>query len=326
MNLNSISKHRTALMGIATLMIIVCHAPASGVVLPKVLSKILELGNFGVDIFLFLSGCGCYYSLSKTNSWSNFLKKRYVRIGVPYLLITLPYIFTFLLLGVFSLRDAILSLTTFDYWVEHKGAWFVALIIPLYLCAPVIFRILSGKRMLLGLVIMTVSIMWICSTNADSFCDGIINNIQPALKRTPSFLIGMAIGKFCKEDYDTKDIRLRFCIIGGGVLYIACYLFLKQIFVGWLVIPLLILMLVKLLEFFPSFVSMLIPLGTVSLESYLTNIYINHFFRTLIPSRINHGIFHGRYLEYIIVIVLGLAIAFWINRKSTKIIKTVMQA
>ena len=81
-----------------------------------------------------------------------------------------------------------------------------------------------------------------------------------------------------------------------------------------------------LLEFFPSFVSVLIPLGTVSLESYLTNIYINHFFRTLIPSRINHGIFHGRYLEYIIVIVLGLAIAFWINRKSTKIIKTVMQA
>ena len=217
MKLNSISKHRTALMGIATLMIIVCHAPASGVALPNVLGRILGLGNFGVDIFLFLSGLGCYYSLSKTTIWADYLKKRYVRIGIPFLLITLPYIILFLLLGEYSLRDAILSLTTLDYWIAHKGAWFVALLIPLYFLSPVIFKVLSGKKMSGGLVLMTVCIIWISNINADKLCcSNIISNIQFVLQRVPSFLIGMAIGKLCKEDCDIKDSRLQIFATGGG--------------------------------------------------------------------------------------------------------------
>ena len=60
-----ISRYRTQLMGLATLMIIACHAPASGVLMPPVFAKVLSYGNFGVDIFLFLSGLGLFYSLSK---------------------------------------------------------------------------------------------------------------------------------------------------------------------------------------------------------------------------------------------------------------------
>lgn len=74
-NLQEISNHRTALMGIATLMIIVCHAPASGVKMPIYLTKIFGLGNYGVDIFLFLSGIGCYYSLSKAPDKKNISRK-----------------------------------------------------------------------------------------------------------------------------------------------------------------------------------------------------------------------------------------------------------
>jgi len=64
-NIRDISTYRTQLMGVATLMIIACHAPASGVVMPRILSFALNLGNYGVDIFLLLSGLGVYYSLSK---------------------------------------------------------------------------------------------------------------------------------------------------------------------------------------------------------------------------------------------------------------------
>lgn len=60
-----ISRYRTQLMGMASLMIIACHAPASGVLMPPVLANVLSYGNFGVDIFLLLSGLGLYYSLSK---------------------------------------------------------------------------------------------------------------------------------------------------------------------------------------------------------------------------------------------------------------------
>ena len=65
MDLSLLSKYRTQMMGLAALMIIFCHAPASGVVMPPFLHKVLGLGNFGVSIFLLLSGLGSWYSLNK---------------------------------------------------------------------------------------------------------------------------------------------------------------------------------------------------------------------------------------------------------------------
>lgn len=63
--IKDLSTYRTQLMGMATLMIIACHAPASGVVMPHLLTRIFTQGNYGVDLFLLLSGLGVYYSLSK---------------------------------------------------------------------------------------------------------------------------------------------------------------------------------------------------------------------------------------------------------------------
>ena len=87
-----LSKYRSQLMGLATLMIIACHAPASGVALPGILTRILELGNFGVDMFLFLSGLGCYYSLSKCNTgYGEYWVRRIKRVFIPYLIISIPF-------------------------------------------------------------------------------------------------------------------------------------------------------------------------------------------------------------------------------------------
>ena len=49
-------------MGIAALMIYFAHAYAI-VPVDGVIAKLLSLGNLGVDIFLFASGFGMYYSL-----------------------------------------------------------------------------------------------------------------------------------------------------------------------------------------------------------------------------------------------------------------------
>lgn len=83
--LEELSNKRTHLMGIATLMIIICHASASHVHMPHWLSKLMDLGNYGVDIFLFLSGLGLFYSLSKKPITSirggiNYYKRRGFRI------------------------------------------------------------------------------------------------------------------------------------------------------------------------------------------------------------------------------------------------------
>lgn len=65
LNFETLTQKRSQLMGVATLMIIACHASASNVLMPFWLKRLLGLGNLGVDMFLLLSGLGIYYSLSK---------------------------------------------------------------------------------------------------------------------------------------------------------------------------------------------------------------------------------------------------------------------
>lgn len=64
-DLSKVSLYRTQLMGIAAILIVLCHASLYGVQMCSVLSTILNIGNIGVDVFLFLSGMGCYYSLKQ---------------------------------------------------------------------------------------------------------------------------------------------------------------------------------------------------------------------------------------------------------------------
>lgn len=91
-NLKLISTYRSALMGIATICILMCHATSNGVNVP-ILSSVLSLGQIGVLMFFFLSGIGIYYSLNSTNGWRDYLqwyKKRFVRLLIPYILIYGP--------------------------------------------------------------------------------------------------------------------------------------------------------------------------------------------------------------------------------------------
>lgn len=67
MGLGVISKYRTRLMGIAAILILVCHAPGNNVLMPQFLLRLCEQGQYGVDIFLFLSGVGLSYSMQKAN-------------------------------------------------------------------------------------------------------------------------------------------------------------------------------------------------------------------------------------------------------------------
>ena len=90
-NLRVLSTYRTELMGFATLLIIICHAPANGVAMPALLDKILRWGGIGVDIFLFCSGLGMYFSLQKNTNWKRWYIHRYLRLLVPFLLFAIPY-------------------------------------------------------------------------------------------------------------------------------------------------------------------------------------------------------------------------------------------
>ena len=62
--LSKISKYRTELMEMSAILILVCHSVAY-IEMPRILQYVLSFGNIGVDLFLFLSGMGMWFSLTK---------------------------------------------------------------------------------------------------------------------------------------------------------------------------------------------------------------------------------------------------------------------
>lgn len=295
-------------MGLAAVMIIACHAPASGVKMPYILAKILDLGNFGVDIFLFLSGLGCYYSLSKNRGgYLCYFKRRFSRLMIPYVLITLPFCLFYLIVGRDNILDTLFSLTTLEYWLFHKGAWFVAFMIPIYLLSPALYKICDGTNkswvFVAILIIITALLSSVPSVNP------VVSNIQSALLRMPSYLIGMAIAPYCINKTTISviwGILLFFCYLVFGLLHVRQYAI-------WAIIPVIIylsVLLVKFLSKIPKINEFINFMGNISLESYLTNIYLNSLFIYLIPDYFSSPIFYGRYVEYVTVIVLGIAMAY----------------
>ena len=61
-NLGDLSRYRTELMGLSALLILICHSTAY-IDMPSIVVYALSVANIGVDLFLFLSGMGMWYSL-----------------------------------------------------------------------------------------------------------------------------------------------------------------------------------------------------------------------------------------------------------------------
>lgn len=315
LDLSLLSRYRTALMGLAAIMIIACHAPASGVLMPKLAHTALSIGNFGVDVFLLLSGIGCWFSLNKDvpSKWGGqFYKKRFYRVYIPYLFIYVPFNICLLCLGNCGIWDSLSSVLTLEYWLHHRGAWFVSLLVPLYLICPLLNKLLSGEKKWFMCLAIVLLLTIFSAISLDASKDNVLYNIKFAMSRVPSFIIGMSLGQWCKEG---KGISA-YWIVALLILYVVFRTSFRSFNVAYLTVPIITCLLIgicRLCEKY-SVYTFLTFMGTISLESYLTNITLNKLCQAIIPSHISSPIFYGRYLEYAVVIVFGIAVAYLVNK------------
>lgn len=149
-NVQNISKYRGQLMGIATLLVIFGHSVGNGVAMPRWMESLCGLSSVGVDIFLLVSGLGLWYSLTSLNG-NNFERvniwylRRYKRILIPYLII-IGFQKVLSVLHGMPLLQALFELSTLSYWVNHQGAWFIAMLIPVYALTPLHYRICNKVK------------------------------------------------------------------------------------------------------------------------------------------------------------------------------------
>lgn len=192
-----LSDKRAYLMGIAMLSIMLFHQ--SWIVDRNPFFSFFHIyGNWGVDLFFFVSGFGLYYSLKKNNCIISFYCRRIIRI--------LPLCIAF---GIFRyIVDHILPVGKGGYptgvheistdWITllSLDKWFISVIIIYYMLMPLIYYSIEryGKHILLLLYLL-----W-----GAFFLMGILN-ITPLsffysyVMRFPSFCIGAIVAAGCVQ-------------------------------------------------------------------------------------------------------------------------------
>ena len=200
-----VSTYRGELFGVAILSIVLYHyfmvfnnTEAPNAVL-RVISKFYNsaVSSVGVDIFIFLSGFGLYYSLSRGGKLTTYYRKSVYRVVVPYLVCGLIYwgIIDFVFLHV-SIRQFLLDYSLLSFWISGtETLWYISFITILYIISPFIYRMTNDTLMLVIGVLCSFGLIILCYFAAPDF----FHNIERALQRLPYFLIGMGAGKQSKN-------------------------------------------------------------------------------------------------------------------------------
>ncbi len=194
-NWNDISRYRGELFGLSIGSVMLLHALGwlrlghpGGVFTLLTRAYDGAIGSVGVDIFLFLSGFGIFYSLSSSPRAGGFYRKRFRRVVLPYLLVGAVYWF---------LRDILLlhaswetfcyDYSTLSFWGNGtKAYWFIALLCPLYVLAPWVCT--RRPAWLLALMLAPLLLALLLARFAPRWFD----EIEIALLRIPAFWTGMA--------------------------------------------------------------------------------------------------------------------------------------
>ena len=270
-------ERRTFVMGVAALMIYFAHFYAYADL--GLLNKLFAYGNWGVDVFLLLSGFGMCHSMSKSSSFSVFYWKRFARIGVPYLIIAIPFCFISDILvahtadwGLFAL-----DVSTLSYWLLHRGAWYVAMLVPLYLLVPLFGRLTNRFGAAFVCVISAVFCALLSLGFKRSFSDSsFVANVVFVIQRLPSFFVGWLLADRLMRGKD-RTVGLQVAILASGITLFTWFLTRNTGCTGFLPAMLIAFWVsgfhqLPLEVFFEK-------LGEASLESYLLNIYVLAFMR-----------------------------------------------
>ena len=204
LSLSVVSQYRNELFGLSIIGIIIFHFCES-VLSQKtgdgfyVFAMIYNciFSSSGVEIFLFLSGMGLFYSMKKNSNVLQFYSKRFRRVLIPYLMFGLIYwiINDFVLLQ----RDFGQFISDFfliTVWTEGvRRFWFISFILILYIVFPLFFHMLDTTRKNRGVIF--VLLMAICVTACAllaSLAPDVYGNIELAICRLPAFLFGVYYG------------------------------------------------------------------------------------------------------------------------------------
>ena len=290
-----LSKHRNALMGFAMLWIMAFHIPElSGI---KLFDFIQSVGYGGVDIFIFLSGFGLYFAMSKyDNNLDKYYKKRFMRIMPEFWFVL---VIVFLLQMDYSLDsfcNLIWDASTLRYWIgEPSPMWFISFIIVLYAIYPFYFRLFKNYGMKVPVLFICFGLLFLCGyayMSVHIYENNLIGGVTIfSFARIPIFIIGSIFGYLANEEcnYTLRNKDKSLCLIcffiailllGYSLKFAQDYLCTCSLyFLPFIVItPVLCVIFSICFEKYKYIDKLFAWIGTLSLELFMCHAYIFKLF------------------------------------------------
>lgn len=322
--LANISRYRGELMGIAMIFIFLFH-----VALPRsnMFFGLRRIGNIGVDMFLFLSGVGLWFSWMKHSSLKRFFKRRYLRIYPAWLIIScLYYIPRFHGHSLHAWIDLFGDITiNWDFWLHNElNFWYIPAMMMLYLFAPPYMELIRRHPVYRWLPV--VMILWCILVQYVTPIHNAVGHIEIFWSRVPIFFIGINMGEAVRRK-DKMDGTSIWLILIVFVMTLFASIFLEQELHGhfplyierMLYIPLTITTILILNRVFRRtpkwFNSIFKFVGALSLECYLIHI---HFVLDYMPKT------WGYWETFIICVLITMPLS-WVLSKIVNYISNFIE-
>ncbi len=212
MGLNILSKKRDFIMGLSILWIMLFHVGSyTRIVTPTFFE---DLGYSGVDIFILLSGYGCYYSLKRDSNVVRFLGRRLRRLLPSYL----PFIIIYMAWRCLQQRMYFVeicgNLTMTGWWNgdANQFNWYVDAIVLFYILAPYLCGIIMKTK---RPIVVSAGLIAIAYVISFSFMHG---QLLIAMCRLPIFILGIFLARYCDADSEPVRIPEKAIIIIANIL------------------------------------------------------------------------------------------------------------
>ena len=297
-----ISTYRDCIMGVAILWIITYHYEFEGL-----LAKITDKGFVGVDMFIFVSGFGLFYSMAKNNDVLAFYRKRVIRIIPMYYIMGL---INEIATMHFTLGDFMWKYSTLGFWTDgnYGFGWFIPSIIALYLFYPFIHRTIFNKENIETKVL--IIIFSICSFFIiyDVLYKSIISvDHFLLLYRLPIFLGGAF---FAYKLFSAKETNNQFLLISIFVLPLVLIRFAsseaKMVFLSTSFVAPIVMVLTCSLVKKIVLLQTVRNIGKASLEIFFIHLIVYTVYKNTGVQLVNYNV--DRLVLVILVLPLGIVV------------------
>ena len=219
-----ISKHRSFIMGIASLWIYYYHVfPIRLIEYFRVPTQaeiyFRNLGFCGVDIFLVLSGFGLYHALSRKfpenlHEYGEYALRRFGRIYPVFVPVTL----FIALVDHWSLGELLGKVSGLTQLFDNVYVylWYIPCIMLFYLLIPFYFR--AYRRCKNTLVLTVASVVGVIFVSYLLY-GYVREDLYAIINRIPVFLVGIYMGELCLRNHvlKWKDYMIAFVVLIVGV-------------------------------------------------------------------------------------------------------------